>query len=88
MPPLPACLLARPTATSRNSSANSASSVELRADFIDLRADFIDLRTHVDQGFAAVDQGFSEMRGKLDGAAAGQHAIVELLQVLIADQDE
>ncbi len=33
-----------------------------------------------------VDDGFIEMRGKLDGAAAGQQRIVEILERLIADQ--
>lgn len=53
----------------------------LREDFVDLREDFVDLRTHV-------DQGFTEMRGKLDGAAAGQQQIVELIQALVADQGD
>lgn len=46
-----------------------------------LREDFVDLRSHVDQGFI-------EMRGRLDGAAAGQQHIVELIQGLIADQGD
>jgi hypothetical protein len=45
-----------------------------------LREDFVDLRSHV-------EQGFTEMRGKLDGAAAGQQHIVELIQG-IASRDE
>jgi hypothetical protein len=44
-----------------------------------LRADFLDLRKHV-------DQGFTEIRGKLDAAAAGQQQIVNLLQTIIPDQ--
>lgn len=53
----------------------------LREDFVDLREDFVDLRTHV-------DQGFTEMRGKLDGAAAGQQHIVELIEGLIAGEPD
>ncbi|RDH76920.1 hypothetical protein DVS77_18985 [Mycolicibacterium moriokaense] len=49
--------------------------VDLRNDFADLRNDFADLRDHV-------DRGFTEMRGKLDGAAAGQQQIVSLLHTL------
>jgi ABC-type transporter Mla subunit MlaD len=53
------------------------------ASFNALRQDFVDLREHVDRGFAQVDQGFTEVRGKLDGTAAGQERVVELLQTLI-----
>ena len=53
--------------------------VDLRQDFVDLRQDFVDLRTHV-------DNGFTEMRGKFDVVAAGQHQIVDLLQTIISDQ--
>jgi hypothetical protein len=41
---------------------------------------------HIEERFARVDDGFIEMRGKLDGAAAGQQRIVEILERLIADQ--
>jgi hypothetical protein len=41
---------------------------------------------HVEERFSRVDDGFMEMRGKLDGAAAGQQHIVEILERLIADQ--
>lgn len=44
-----------------------------------MRQDFVDLRTHV-------DNGFTEMRGRLDAAAAGQQQIVDLLHTVIADQ--
>jgi hypothetical protein len=53
------------------------------ASFNAMRADLTDLRTHVDQGFTEIGQGFTEMRGRLDGAAAGQQQIVELLNTLI-----
>ena len=49
------------------------------ATFNALREDFSDLRMQV-------DRGFTEMRGKLDAAAAGQQQIVELIQDLIANQ--
>jgi len=35
-----------------------------------------------------MDNGFTEMRGKLDQAAAGQQQIVDLLNVLIDQQDD
>lgn len=53
--------------------ATNGSFNALREDFVDLRKDFVLLRSHV-------EQGFTEMRGKLDGAAAGQQHIVELIQ--------
>lgn len=51
-----------------------------------MRADITDLRQHVDRGFARVDQGFGELRGRLDGSAASQQHIVELLGTLIAHE--
>ncbi len=35
-----------------------------------------------------VDNGFTEMRGKLDQAAAGQQQIAQLLNTLIGQQDD
>jgi len=43
------------------------------------REDLADLRTNV-------DNGFTEMRGKLDAAAAGQQQIVDLLNTAIIQQ--
>lgn len=43
-----------------------------------MRDDLTDLRQRVETGFTRVDNGFTEMRGKLDGAAAGQQQIVNL----------
>ncbi len=43
------------------------------------REDLTDLRTNV-------DNGFTEVRGKLDAAAAGQQQIVDLLSLLITQQ--
>lgn len=65
------------------------------ASFNVLREDFVDLRAHVDRrfaqmdrGFAEMDRGFAEMRGKLDGAAAGQQQIVQLLRALGPDRGD
>ena len=49
------------------------------ASFNALRQDFVDLRNHVDNGFI-------EMRGKLDGVAAGQQQIVGLIQRIATEQ--
>lgn len=48
-----------------------------------MREDLVDLRRAMNDGFARVDDGFTEMRGKLDGTAAGQQQIVALLNTLI-----
>jgi hypothetical protein len=52
-----------------------------------MREDLTDLRSRVDNGLAEMQNGFTEMRGKLDAAAAGQQQIVSLLSTLI-DQGE
>jgi hypothetical protein len=58
-----------------------------------LREEMNERFAHVEQRFARVEERFSrvddsfiEMRGKLDGAAAGQQRIVELIERLIADR--
>jgi hypothetical protein len=51
-----------------------------------LREDLVDLRTHVNNGFTTVDQSFTEIRGRLDAAAAGQQEIIRLLHTVIGDQ--
>jgi hypothetical protein len=48
-----------------------------------MREDLTDLRSRVDDGLAEMRNGFTEMRGKLDAAAAGQQQIVGLLNTLI-----
>lgn len=60
-----------------------------------MREDLIDLRQRVETGFkrveigfVRVDNGFTEMRGKLDGAAAGQQQIVTLLNTFIGPQGD
>lgn len=60
--------------------ATTSSFNAMREDFTDLRGEVTDLRRHVDDGFA-------EIRGRLDGAAAGQQQIVDLLTTLIDRQD-
>ncbi len=56
------------------------------ASFNALRQDFVDLRAHVDQGFTQLNQAFTEVRGRLDGSAAGQQRIADLIQTLIDQQ--
>jgi len=41
------------------------------------------MRTEMRSGFAEVHGGFTEMRSKLDQAAAGQQQIADLLTTLI-----
>jgi hypothetical protein len=49
-----------------------------------MREDLTDLRSRVDDGLAEMHSRFTEMRGKLDAAAAGQQQIVGLLNTLIS----
>ncbi|WP_042915365.1 hypothetical protein [Mycobacterium canetti] len=58
----------------------------LREDFTALREEMTERFSQVEERFRRVDDGFTEMRGRLDGAAAGQQHIVELIERLIADQ--
>ena len=51
------------------------------ASFNAMREDLTDLRGRTEDGFA-------EIRGRLDGAAAGQEEIVALLNTLIDQQDD
>ena len=52
-----------------------------------LRQDLVEGFARVDEKFAQVDQGFTEIRGKLDVAAAGQQQIAGMLGTLIARDD-
>lgn len=63
--------------------ATTASFNALRQDFVDLRGQVTDGFAQVNAKFEQVDQGFTEMRGKLDAAAAGQQHIANLIQQLI-----
>jgi chromosome segregation ATPase len=53
------------------------------ASFNAMREDLRSLREHVDNRFAEVNNGFAEVRGRLDGQAAGQQRIVDMLTALI-----
>lgn len=53
-----------------------------------MRDDLTDLRTRVDDGVAQVDRGFAEVRGRLDGTAAGIEQITGLLHTLIGQRDD
>lgn len=66
--------------------ATTASFNALRQDYVDLRGQVADGFGRVDRTFEHVDRGFTEIRGKLDAAAAGQEHIAGLLQQLI-DKD-
>lgn len=59
-----------------------------REDLADLRGQVRDFRADVDARFARVDDNFIGIRGLLDGAAAGQQRIVELLDTLVARGNE
>lgn len=48
-----------------------------------LRQDVVDLREQLDEGFAKVNEAFVEVFGRLDGAAAGQQRIADMLRTLI-----
>ena len=74
--------------------ATTSSFNAMREDLTDLREDLTDLRKRVEDGFAQVDRafaqvdrGFAEMRGRLDGTAAGLEQIAGLLNTLISQQD-
>jgi tetrahydromethanopterin S-methyltransferase subunit G len=61
-----------------------------RFDQVDARFDRVDerfnrLEAEMRAGFAETGRGFAEMRGRLDGAAAGYQHIVELLDTLLRD---
>jgi len=53
-----------------------------------LREDLVDLRGHVDRGFARVDEKFGEIRGLLDGQAAWNQKLADMLGVLIRRQGD
>ena len=56
--------------------ATTSALTAMREDFSDLRGDFTDLRQQM-------GTGFTEVRGRLDAAAAGQQQIVDLLTSLL-----
>ena len=66
--------------------ATTASFNALRTEMNERFAQVDERFRRVDERFDQVDNGFTEMRGKLDAAAAGQQQIVDILQRLIADR--
>ena len=66
--------------------ATTASFNALREDLVDFRQDFGDLREHADGRFVEIGRGFADVCARLDGAAAGQQQIVDLIQTLIDDR--
>lgn len=68
--------------------ATTTSFNAMRDDLTDLRENLTDLGTRVHDGFAQVDRGFMEVRGRLDGTAAGLEQITGLLTTLINQQGE
>jgi len=60
----------------------------MREDLTDLRTRVDDGFAQVDRGFGEVDRGFAEMRGRLDGTAAGIEQITGLLHTLIGQRDD
>jgi len=57
--------------------------IDVRFEQIDERFNRLEAAMHA--GFAETGRGFAEMRGRLDGAAAGYQHIVELLTTLLRD---
>jgi chromosome segregation ATPase len=75
-------------ATTSSFNAMREDLTDLREDLTDLRADLTDLRARVESGFTQVDRGFAEMRGRLDGTAAGLAQIAGLLSTLLSQHGE
>jgi hypothetical protein len=59
--------------------ATTSSCNAMRDDLTDLRENLTDLSARIDDGFAPVDRRFAEVRGWLDGTAAGLELITGLL---------
>jgi hypothetical protein len=68
-----------------NRLAINALGEQTAARFDRLEQRFKRLQERVDHGFVRTDQAFTEIRGRLDQAAAGQQQIVDLLTTLIAE---
>lgn len=66
--------------------ATTASFNALREDFNDLSRRMEQGFARTEQGFARTEQGFAAIRGTLDGTAAGQQQIVDLLHTIIDDR--
>ncbi|MGQ9409766.1 hypothetical protein [Mycolicibacterium gilvum] len=72
-------------ATTESFNAMRQDFVDLRQDFGELRQEFGVLRGEFGELRGHVERGFTEIRGRLDGAAAGQQQIVDLLTTIIDD---
>jgi len=68
-----------------NRRAINALGVQTAARFDRVDERFDRLEAEMCAGFAETGRGFAEMRGRLDGAAAGYQHIVELLDTLLRD---
>jgi multidrug resistance efflux pump len=68
-----------------NRRAITALGVQTAARFDRVDERFDRLEAEMRAGFAETGRGFAEMRGRLDGAAAGYQHIVELLNTLLRD---
>jgi hypothetical protein len=68
-----------------NRRAINALGVQTAARFDRVDERFDRLEAEMRAGFAETGRGFAEMRGRLDGAAAGYQHIVELLDTLLRD---
>ena len=68
-----------------NRRAINALGVQTAARFDRVDERFDRLEAEMRAGFAETGRGFAEMRGRLDGAAAGYQHIVELLNTLLRD---
>jgi len=68
-----------------NRRAINALGVQTAARFDRVDERFDRLGAEMRAGFAETGRGFAEMRGRLDGAAAGYQHIVELLDTLLRD---
>jgi len=69
-----------------NRSVINALGEQTAARFTRLERQIDDVRTEMRSGFAEAHGAFTEMRGKLDQAAAGQQQIADLLTTLIDQQ--
>lgn len=72
--------------------ATTASFNALREDLVDLRTrmdnGFVEVHDKIDTGFAQADRNFTEIRGRLDAAAAGHEQLVGLLTTLIQQGEQ
>jgi hypothetical protein len=71
-----------------NRSVINALGEQTAARFTRLEQQIDDVRTEMRSEFAEVHGGFTQMRGKLDQAAAGQQQIADLLTTLIDQQGD